>query len=103
MRTVRFSRTFDLQFVDLLEFGERTFGEDVAIAKRRTVYRTISQFLARFPGARRIDPRHGLCAYPISGTPFVVLYDFDDDELRVHFDFHRSADLSQLDPSAAEW
>jgi hypothetical protein len=32
-----------------------------------------------------------------------VLYDFDDAEFRVHFVFHRHADLRDLDPASAEW
>jgi hypothetical protein len=32
-----------------------------------------------------------------------MLYDFDDTELRVHFIFHRHADLRDLDPGSVEW
>jgi hypothetical protein len=51
MRTVRFSLTFNDQFNELLEQGEHRFG--------------IERFLARHPNAKRPDPAHGLCAYPI--------------------------------------
>ncbi len=103
MRRVRTSKTFDRQLVDLLVFGEQAFGRRVADEKRRLVYSTIRQFLAVHPDTKRPDPDHGLRAYPIALTPFVILYDFDVDEIRIHFVFHRSADLSGLDPNAAEF
>lgn len=102
MRHVRTSRTFDAQFADLLEFGERAFGERVIANKRRTVYRSL-ELLASYPALKQPDPDHGLYAYQIRHTPFVVLYDFDDEEIRVHFIFHAHADLSDLDPTAAVW
>ena len=43
----------------------------------------------------------GLTVYPISKTPFVVLYDYDDAELRVHFLLPVRAD--RRDPASAEW
>ena len=72
-------------------------------AKLAQVERTLEHFLAVHPDAKRADPHLGLHVYPISRTPFVVLYDFDDRELRVHFIFHRNADLRDLDPKSAEW
>ncbi len=101
MRGIRTSRTFDDQLVDLLAFGEQAFGRRVADEKRLRVYRTIRQFLAVHPATKQPDPVHGLCVYPIARTPFVVLYDFDDNEIRLHFVFHRSADLSGLEPNSA--
>ena len=103
MRTVRFSLTFNDQFNELLEQGEHRFGIAVVEQKKDIVYTTIERFLARHPNAKRPDPTHGLCAYPISKMPFVVLYDFDDSELRVHFIFHKHADLRDLNPATAEW
>ena len=86
----------------LLAQGIPTFGSRVVSAKQDLVYDTVDQFLAAHPKAKRPDRRLKLRVYPISKTPF-VLYDFDDGELRVHFVFHRSADLSGLDPASAEW
>ncbi len=103
MRAVRLSITFNDQLNELLDHGEQRFGMVVAEQKKLIVYTTIEQFLARYPNTKRRDPAHGLCVYPISKTPFVVLYDFDDNELRVHFIFHKHADLRELDPLAVEW
>ena len=103
MRTVRLSLTFNDQFNELLDQGEHSFGIAVAEQKKNAVYTTIERFLARYPNSKQRNPIHGLCAYPISKTPFVVLYDFDDSELRVHFIVHKHADLRDLDPSTVEW
>jgi hypothetical protein len=75
----------------------------VVAEKRDFVYRTINQFLAVHPGAKRPNRRLRLHVYWISKTPFVVLYDFDDDELRMHFVVHKGASLKALDPKSAEW
>lgn len=103
MRTVRLSITFNDQLNELLDQGERRFGTAVAEQKKNLVYVTIERFLARHPNAKQRDPSHGLCAYPISKTPFVLIYDFDDDELRVLFIFHGHDDLQELNPSGVEW
>ena len=103
MRQVRLSVTFNDQLNDLLDQGELRFGATLIDEKKKLVYSCIRTFLASHPGTKRKDPRHGLIVYPITDTPFMVLYDFDDAELRVHFIFHRHADLRDLDPSTAEW
>ena len=103
MRTVRYSKTFAVAFDDLLAQGEPLFGPTIIRSRRQLVKYTVEQFLACHSGAKRPSAASGLTAYPVSRTPFVVLYDFDDVELRVHFIFHRSADLTDLDPASAEW
>ena len=103
MRTVRLSRTFLESFDELLAQGEAKFGTKVVADKRAGVRHTIERFLAVHPEAKAPHPVLGLRVYPITRTPFVVLYDFDDAELRVHFIFHRHADLRDLDPTTAEW
>ena len=102
MRRVRLSRTFFDQLHQLLKQGYPKFGERVVLEKRDRIFRLIEQHLARYPRVPR-NHRHGLCVYPVRGTPFVLLYDYDDEELRVLFVFHRAADLSDIDPFAAEW
>jgi hypothetical protein len=39
----------------------------------------------------------------VSRTPFVILYDFDEAELRVHLVLHRNADLSNVDVATIDW
>jgi plasmid stabilization system protein ParE len=103
MRRVKFSKTFLRQLNMLLAQGVPRFGPSLVAEKRDLVYRTINQFLAEHPGAKRPNRHLRLHVYLISKTPFVVLYDFDDDELRLHFVFHKSASLKSLDPKSAEW
>ena len=103
MRTVKFSKTFAAQLLDLIDYGERQFGQNVADEKRRRVLSFITNRLALNP---RMKARHatlGLVVYPIRKTPFTVLYDYDAHELRVLFIFHGHADLDAVDPSTVEW
>ena len=103
MRQVVRSRTYLSQLQRLLAEGAEKFGVRVADAKLARLDQTLELFLAAHPAAKRPHPKLGLHVYPITKTPFVVLYDFDEHELRVHFIFHRGADLDSLDPSSAEW
>jgi plasmid stabilization system protein ParE len=103
MRTVRLSKTFERQLTDLLDYGELRFGRAVAQASKARVERAIRDFLTVFPKAKVADSDLGLTRYPVTRTPFVLLYDFDDAELRVHFVFQEHVSLTDLDPSAAEW
>ena len=71
-RTVRFSQTFNDQLIELLDWGERHFGERVAENKRQRVYATVEGLLATFPAIKQPHPELGLVAYPVTGTPFVL-------------------------------
>jgi len=102
-RLVRLSITFNDQLNELLAQGEDRFGVEVARQKKAAVYATIKTFLARHPRAKPPHVTLRLRTYPISTTPFIVLYDFDDYELRIHFIVHRHSDLSEIDPSKVEW
>ncbi len=102
MRRVRFSKTFRDQLDELLAQGYPKFGERVVTEKRDLVLRVITDYLALHPRRPR-DVQHGLCVYPVSRTPFVLIYDFDDDELRMLFIFHGRDDLREVDASAVEW
>lgn len=103
MRRVVYSATFHEQFRALLDMGLPLFGAAVIANKRDRVRATIEAFLVAYPAVKRPHPELGLVAYPIRDTPFVVLYDFDDAELRVHFILHKHASLDDLDPAAAQW
>ena len=103
MRVVTLSRTALSQLNTLLVQGVDKFGPKLIANKRDRVYDTLINILAVHPEVKRPHPWLSLCVYPVSGTPFVVIYDFDDRELRVHFIFHRHADLRDLDPASADW
>ena len=103
MRTVRLSKTALEQLNALLEQGVPVFGARVVAEKRDRLYDPVQDFLAVHPRAKKPHRRLKLRVYPIADTPFMVLYDFDDAELRVHFVLHRGAYLRDLDPASAEW
>jgi plasmid stabilization system protein ParE len=103
MRAVRLSITFNDQLNELIAQGEDQFGIAVAEVKKQKVYSTIRSHLAHHPRTKKPHSRLGLVVYPVTDTPFVVLYDFDDAELRIHFVFHRHADLRDLDPKSVGW
>jgi hypothetical protein len=103
MRRVVRSRTYLLQLKDLLDQGIERFGVTVVEQKLALIDRTLETFLARHPKAKEPDSKLGLRLYPISDTPFVVLYDFTDTDLRAHFIFHKGASLEDLNPNSAEW
>ena len=102
MRQVCYSTTFIHQLNALLAQGEAKFGASVADQKRELVYDAIDHYLARFPKKPR-DPDIDLCTHAISGTPFVVIYDFDDTELRVFFIVHGHTDRARIHTASVEW
>ena len=102
-RAVKLSKTFNDQMVDQIEFGEQRFGTRVAEEKKERVLATIEKLLTYNPTIKRPHPTLGLVVYPVSGTPFIILYDYDEQELRVHFVFKAGANLDDLDPASAKW
>ena len=105
MRTVRYSVTARDQLRKLLAAGVPRFGAKVVAEKRDLVYDRIDNFLARFPATKKPHATLGLVIYPVTNTPFLVLYDYDETELRVHFVLLKGAGtrLDDLDPKSAEW
>jgi hypothetical protein len=103
MRTIRTSVTFTKQLHALLAHGLPRYGATVVRSKKARVFKTIRSFIAHYPHGKRAHPALGLVIYPVDKTPFVVLYDFDDTEIRIHFILHKRADTSALDPASVEW
>ena len=103
MRAIRLSQTFTAQLTDYIDAGEQTYGKRIAADKRARVYRTIRNILATNPAIKRRHRVLGLVIYPITSTPFFVVYDYDDTELRVLFVFIIGKPLDEIDPSKAEW
>jgi plasmid stabilization system protein ParE len=103
MRVVKLSKTFNDQLIDYIEFGERQFGAGIAEAKKQRVLSTIRDVLAANPTIKRRHPQLGLVVYPITDTPFFILYDYDAKELRVHFVFIKGKPLSEIESGDAEW
>ena len=102
MRRVRLSSTFRDQLDELIAQGFPKFGERVVAEKRDLVLDLINGHLARHP-LRPRHPQHGMCVYSVSKTPFVLIYDYDDEELRVLFIFHGADDLRRIDVRTVAW
>lgn len=103
MRRVVRSRTYVSQLKDLLDYGIERFGPAVVEQKLAQIDRTLELFLARHPRAKRPDRKLGLRVYPVAGTPFLVLYDFTETELRAYFIVHKGASLEDLDKVSVDW
>jgi plasmid stabilization system protein ParE len=85
MRAVRYAQFAESSLRALLAQGALKFGVDVADEKRLLLRSCVSTYLAEFP-------HHGLKTtgqtfrhYPVTDTPFTLVYDYDDAELRVLF------------------
>lgn len=102
MRTVRYSATFIKQSNTLLAQVEPKFGARVIDEKRDLVYDAIDHHIAMHP-RKVVDPETRLHAYPVAKTPFVVLYEFDDSEVRVFYIIHGRSDRTRIDPTDVEW
>ena len=102
MRHINRSRTYVAQLQVLLEQGIATFGMTVAAGTRARIESTLDH-LAHFPASKKPDPKLGLTVSRVAKTPFIVLHDHDDAELRVHFILPARADRRDLDPTSAEW
>lgn len=102
MRKVRLSQTYRVELRALLSQGLPRFGVQTVRRSRDRVERAIEQTLAQHP-RRLIDPQVGICTYHVSKTPFVLLYDFDDRELRVHLLIHGSMDRAAIDLTKVVW
>ena len=102
MRAVRYSKSFHDGLAELLEQGVDRFGPRVVAQKRELVLQAITVVLANSP-KRSIDPTLGFCAYHVATTPFVVIYDFDDEESRVYLAIHAASDRSMIDLGAVRW
>jgi hypothetical protein len=103
MRTVRLSVTFNDRLNELLDRGEIEFGRELVEEKRRLVYAAIRQYIAVFPGSRRRDETLALHIYPVANTPFLLAYDFDETEVRIHYILPAKSDRIPVDPADIIW
>ena len=102
-RSVRLSRTARELLQTMLAQGAEKFGINVADEKRRIVIDTLENYLAENPHRGLVDGRRKLRHFHVSKTPFVIVYEYDDTELRVLFIVHQRSDRRRLDPETVEW
>jgi hypothetical protein len=103
VRRVRRSRTAIEGLQTLLAQGVPKFGHRVINEKQQILDHVIDTYLAAYPQNGFRDRRRTLYHYPVAGTPFTVVYEYDDAELRVMFIVHQHADRRRLDPKQVEW
>ena len=103
MRRVRRSQSYVNALQSLLEQGLTTLGYRVVDEKRQRVDAFIVDFLVKYPRTGSYDHELGLFVFPVSATPFVLIYDFDDAELRLHLILHKKADRTRIDTSKVDW
>lgn len=103
MRRVRLSRSFAETFKKQLLYGASRYATLVVEDKRARVERTIFEVLCSNPGIGKFVPDLGLRLYRVSKTPFILLYDFDDNELRMHPLVHARSDRSGIDLAEVDW
>ena len=102
-KSIRFSRTARDQFQILLAHGAEKFGIDLADQKRRLVEDCIANYLIDHPEHGLRDKGRSFFHHRVAKTPFTVVYDFDENELRILFIVHSRADRRRLDPVSVEW
>jgi hypothetical protein len=103
MRRVIVSQTARMGLRRHIDQGLPKFGSDVVEEKALLVNAAIHGPVQRQPRNGIYDERLKLYAYPVSNTPFTIVYRFDDTELRVLFIVHQHADRTRLDPAKVRW
>ena len=104
-RKVVYSKTFIEQLLNFTDRGEQAYGKRLAQEKKRLVFSLLDDTIAATPAIKARHPRLGLVVYPVSNTPFIVIYDFDDEEVRVLMCLLKGAGtrLDHFDPASVEW
>lgn len=99
-----FTARFDAQLANIIDYSRTAFGETTAIKTGQVIQRHITRLLAVFPdvGRRRGDIDCSQSWVP--GTPFVVLYDLDNDgaTLAVLAIYHHAKDPASFAPHDAQ-
>jgi hypothetical protein len=103
MRRVRRSRTAIDGLQALLSQGLPKFGYRVITEQQSILDHAIDTYLAEYPQNGFRDRGRKFLHYPVTGTRFTVVYEYDDAELRVLFIVHQHSDRRRLDPASVEW
>jgi mRNA-degrading endonuclease RelE of RelBE toxin-antitoxin system len=91
-----------VQLKTFIEQGTEAFGAALAERTLARIDYTIEQHLARY-SKKPIDDGLGLCVYAVRRTPFVLIYAFDEEDVRVHLIVPARADRTSIDPMSVEW
>ena len=102
MRTARISITAQVQLRELLAQGAKYY-EPIFLETKRLLFYAAVRSLLDFPARRATNRGLGLRLYRVQSTPFLIAYDFDEVELRIHTVFHHHADRHLENLRAIEW
>ena len=103
MRHVQIAASARSFFQTMLEQGADKFGLAVAMEKERLVYQTLESQVAEDPHLGIYDQHLNLFTYHVSETPFVLVYEYDETDVRVLFIVHERADRRRLDTANVAW
>jgi plasmid stabilization system protein ParE len=90
-------------FQAMLEQGAEKFGVAIAREKERLVYDTLHTYLAHYPHHGLTTPGQRFLHYPVKDTPFTIVYEYNNKDLRVFYILHKHADRRNLDLHEVEW
>jgi plasmid stabilization system protein ParE len=103
MKRVVYAKTFEADFSFLLKQGLERFGSEIVAEKAVAVLDAVDTLLARQPGLGKPVAGLSLMRYHINKTPFVVLYDVRDNDLRVHTVVHARSDIPNTNLTHVSW
>jgi plasmid stabilization system protein ParE len=103
MIKLRVARSALATFDRMLEQGAEKFGLDLVLQKQALVQSALSGLLCDIPHLGRWDLTLKLYSYSITDTPFVIFYEYDDEEVRVLFISHQRADHRRLHRDDVTW
>ena len=103
MRSLRLSNTFIDELHALLAAGISDYGAELVGKKYNKIYDVINDVLLPFPEGKRMNPELSVHAFPVSSTPFVVFYEFDDVEVRILSIWPSKSDIRQFDVRRIQW
>jgi hypothetical protein len=103
MRTVRYARSAEAAFQILLAQGAAKFSVDVVDEKRLLLRTCVGNYLAEYPHHGLRTPGKTFRHYPVDNTPYTVVFDYDEVELRELFIVHQSADRRRPEVFDVQW
>ena len=103
MRRIRYALTFNRDLRELLAYGALRFGKAVADSKSDDLFATIVNVLIPRPTRGKRVRKLKVFKCEIRSAPLVILYDFDDDEIRFHTVVHARSDIPNTDLSEIAW
>jgi hypothetical protein len=104
MRSIRFSLTALQSLELLLGLGSAYYSDEFLTYQKNRVFDSVRVHLLAFPEACPVNKTfRNLRIYNVKHTPFAVVYDFDDTELRIRQIVHRRANRTPASVANIQW